>query len=48
VVVFHPARSLTDATEMIQVTVQAAQPDQTLCTRATDLAATAITRVPTT
>ncbi|HWR48894.1 MAG TPA: serine/threonine-protein kinase [Pseudonocardiaceae bacterium] len=47
-VVSHPARSLTDATEMVQVTAQAAQPDQTLCTRATNLAAIAVTRVPTT
>lgn len=46
VVVSHPARSLTDTTEMVQVTVQEAQPDQKLCTSASDLAAAAVTRVP--
>lgn len=45
-VVSRPAQSPTDATEMIQVTTQAAVSDQTLCTRASDLAARAVTRVP--
>ncbi|MBV9012173.1 MAG: serine/threonine protein kinase [Pseudonocardiales bacterium] len=47
VVVSHPAQSFTDATEMISVAVQEAQPDQKLCARASDLAAAAVTRVPT-
>ncbi|MBV9314062.1 MAG: hypothetical protein JO100_10050 [Pseudonocardia sp.] len=45
-VVSHLGQSPSDATEMIEVTAQAAVPDQTLCTRASDLAATAVTRVP--
>jgi eukaryotic-like serine/threonine-protein kinase len=47
VVVSHPARSLTDTTEMISVAVQEAQPDQELCARASNLAAAAVARGPT-